>query len=319
MRLRKGLPRLALVCGIFAATLALLLYLNLGDTTRQPADDEFAGIRLNLTAEARESLQRSGNAFPANSAGFSAYYRFGPKNNHSLNKGRVDDHVFSPVRSGEKTLREKQATVISMGANYTVATLPLLNVENLRSSVNLYYDDQGWIVAYLPANAPSSQIWQALNLNKDSDTPFETIDHILLNAINIVISEALRDDEIGKEVLNYYHWQHEDAKSFLMMASVRKYEGTQPIAFTIPQSFDVAEVSATMWVAVKGVDGIVPCAVMALDEKNLLTKQCARGLYHETVDLYQMGRNAAHNFTLTQSESDQGASGALLMLVYSAP
>ena len=205
-----------------------------------------------------------------------------------------------------------------MGANYTIATLPLVNVDSLISNVNIYYDDQGWIVAYLPANTPSSQIWQAWKLDVASGTPFESISHTLLDAINVVIDEALSDTAIDYDDLYYYHWQHEDSNQFLMMAAVRKAAGTWPIAFTIPEAFDVAEVSATMWV-VPGIGSTeTTCAVMSLDEE-ILESECDKGLYHETVDLYQLGRNAAHNFTLTQSGSNQGASGALLMVVYAKP
>ena len=121
----------------------------------------FPGITLGLTAEARESLQTSGQAFPADAAGFSAYYRVGGTGNDRLNKGAIDDYIFKPVGSGSTTLKAGPAVLTAMGANYTVASLPLLNIDGIKSTVNVYYDDEGWVVAYLPKDAPSSQIWQA--------------------------------------------------------------------------------------------------------------------------------------------------------------
>ena len=320
-------PAWLLVLALVALAVGLIfLNPNLRPGAANPQEAAFPGITLALTAEAKESLQVTGDAFPAEAAGFSAYYRYTDSDDaYSLDKGKVDAHVFdsvpaSPPRPPNPTARKAgQGIVISMGANYTIATLPLVNVDSLISNVNIYYDDQGWIVAYLPANTPSSQIWQANKLDDDSETPFETINHTLLDAINVVIEEALSDTAIGYDDLDYYHWQHENANQFLMMAAVRKDAGTWPIAFTIPEAFDVAEVSATMWIAPKGTESTeTTCAVMSLDEDTLVS-ECTKGLYHETVDLYQLGRNAAHNFTLTQSGSDQGASGALLMVVYAKP
>jgi hypothetical protein len=45
-----------------------------GDSSAQDGF-RFPGVTLGLTAEARESLQQSGNAFLESAAGFSAYYR----------------------------------------------------------------------------------------------------------------------------------------------------------------------------------------------------------------------------------------------------
>ena len=307
---------LLIIALVILAAGLIFLNPNLRPGAANPQEAAFPGITLALTAEAKESLQVTGDAFPAEAAGFSAYYRRGSPGSYSLNKGKVDAHVFGPRLPDSTPLRAGPAGVIEMGDNYTIAKLTLDNIDDLPSDVNLYYDTEGWIVAYLPTNAPSSQIWQAREIDEENPR-FTTINHTLLDAINVVIDEALSETAVTYAQLNYYHWQHEDANQFLMLASSQATQGTYPIAFTIPTAFDVAEVSATMWVA-QGSNTTAPCAIMALDAETLVSK-CAKGLYHKTVDLYQLGKNPAHNFTLTQSDSNQGASGALLMVVYAKP
>ena len=296
---------------------AIFLARGIWNNAGQSESSEFPGITLGLTAEARQSLQLSGEAFPSESAGLSAYYRLGSPGDYGLDKDKVDTHIFGPVPPNLVTPRAGPAVVRSMGANYTIATLPLLNIDRIPSNVNLYYDDQGWIVAYLPANSPSSQIWQAAQLDVENPS-LSTVNHTLLDAINVVLEDALSGTAISDADLSYYHWQHEDVDQFLMIAATRDDIGTYPIAFTVPESFDIVEVSATMWIA-QGSNTTAPCATLTLDSEDLIAKKCAKGLYHETVDLYNLGRQASHNFTLTQSDSDQGSSGALLMVIYSTP
>ena len=310
---------LLIIALVILAAGLIFLNPNLRPGAANPPEAAFPGITLALTAEAKESLQVTGDAFPAEAAGFSAYYRRGSPGSYSLNKGKVDAHVFGPRLPDSTPLRAGPAGVIEMGDNYTIAKLTLDNIDDLPSDVNLYYDTEGWIVAYLPTNAPSSQIWQARKIDKENPS-FTTIEHTLLDAINVVIEEALKETAIdyANKDLGYYHWQHEDADQFLMMAVSRgDTSSSYSVPFTIPEAFDVAEVSATMWIA-QGANTTAPCAIMALDEETLVS-ECTKGLYHATVDLYQLGKNPAHNFTLTQSVSDQGASGALLMVVYAKP
>ena len=60
------------------------------------------------------------------------------------------------------------ATLVSIGDNYTVAKVALENIDDIVSTVNLYYDDEGWIIAFLPRGVASSQIWQARKENVEN-------------------------------------------------------------------------------------------------------------------------------------------------------
>ena len=321
MALKFTLTKFIACCLVLIVALGALLAINFEDSSPAPEQSVFPGITLGLTAEARESLQTSGQAFPADAAGFSAYYRLSGTGNDRLNKGAIDDYIFKPVGSGSTTLKADPAVLTAMGANYTVASLPLLNIDGIKSTVNVYYDGEGWVVAYLPKDAPSSQIWQARMLDVENPSlSDDNLTHTLLDAINVVIDEALQDTAITAADLDYYHWQHPEHSSFLMMALARGSQGgdSEPVSFAVPATLNIAEVSGTMWIS-QDVSAAAPCATFTLDGSDLISQKCGKGFYHATTNANTFSDSAAHSFKLVQSGNDAGASGALLMLVYSAP
>ena len=146
-------------------------------------NEGISGQPMSLSPAARIALQEEDKAFPSDDAGFSAYYRMGESGKHSLNKKTVDDYIFSPVDPEDTTVRTAPATLVDVGANYTVATLTLQNIDGLVSTVNLYYDDEGWIVAYLSDDEASALVWQAIDVDPNLPDPDEIGDTLLLDAI----------------------------------------------------------------------------------------------------------------------------------------
>ena len=317
----KSLITRAVIAGLLIPAAMLALWATGARDAGDPEEASFPGIVLGLTAEARQAQQASGQAFPEAEAGFSTYYRLGAPGSYSLDKATVDDYLFGPIAPGAQTRRSGPAVLTGMGANYTIATLPLKNIDQLVSPVNLYYDDQGWVVAYLPRGAPSSQIWQAAPLDAENPSLTDaTLTHTLLDAINVVLDEALGETPVAlaDPGLSYHHWRYDGIESFLLLAAALGQAGSYPVSFAVPASLDIREVSATLWVA-QDAAAQAPCASLTLNGADLLGEQCARGLYHVALgvdDLYAFKARTAHNLVLTQSERDWGASGALLLLAY---
>ncbi len=312
-----------LCCSILllVAALAVASFTQRGSSAAE-ADGVAVGLpgkSMMLTAPARQALQTSDKAFPSESAGFSAFYRMGEPDSHSLDKGAVDDLIFSPLRSGDTTLRTAPATLVDMGQNYTVATLTLENIDSLQSEVNLYYDDEGWIVAYLDSGEASALVWQAKGI--DPENP--SIDDndigstILLSAINVVVSEALGKTTIedNDSDLGHYHWQFPNADKFLMMAVSRENQGEYPVQFAVPDSLTVLEISASLWIS-QGTNPQAPCASVTLDDSDLIAKKCEKGIYSGKVNLPLPTDPPVHTWKLTQLEQDEGASGSLMVIIY---
>lgn len=271
-----------------------------------------AGVRQ-ATQEQEEEL-----AFPSDTAGFSAYYRLMEEGAFSLDKGTVDDYIFSPISAETSGVRTSPATLVSIGDNYTVAKVALENIDDIVSTVNLYYDDEGWIIAYLPSGAASSQIWQARKEDVENPVVTDIALTTLLDTLNVVISEALGKTAINSDEsdLGYYHWQYPTADNFLMMAVSRQDQGEYPVQFSIPTTLNVSEISATLWIS-QGQNLEAPCARIEMDEADLIAKQCQKGIYSSIVDLNEFESRDAHSWKLIQSERNEGASGGLMMIVYS--
>ena len=272
-----------------------------------------------LTHPERPAWQGDELAFPSDTAGFSAYYRREKDGSNSLDKDTVDDHIFGPIEAGVNTALAAPAKLVDVGNNFTVASLSLKNIDSLTSAVNLYYDDEGWIVAYLPIDEPASQIWQARNI--DSETPIITDinDNTLLDAINVVIDEALKETAVEHDdtELGYYHWQYSEADNFLMLAVSREARGEYPVQLAVPDSLTVKEVSSTMWIS-QGTNAQAPCAKVTVDDTDVIAETCAKGIYSATTSLTESEGTSTHSWKLIQTERDGGASGALLMILYSS-
>jgi hypothetical protein len=123
---------------------ALALAVDLSGKRANDGSGQFPRVTLGLTAEARQALQQSGDAFPASNAGFSAYYRVPDgSGGFTLDKGVVDQSLFSDTNP---TLRRAGVgTLIDIGGSHTIGAVPINNIDGLTSNVNIYYDDQGWI------------------------------------------------------------------------------------------------------------------------------------------------------------------------------
>ena len=277
------------------------------------------GEPMMLTRAARQALQASDKAFPSADAGFSAYYRVGESGSYSLTKKTVDDHIFSPLAADDTTKRTAPATLVEVGQNYTVATLTLQNIDGLASTVNLYYDDQGWVVAYLSRDVASALVLQAYDIDEE-DPKIEDDDignTILLDAINVVVKEALDETAIGadNDDLGYYHWQFPNADNFLMMMISRADQSEYPVQFAVPSSITLSEISASMWVS-QGNNASAPCAKVTLDGSDLIEQRCAKGIYHGKATLTASEETKTYNWKLMQSSQDEGGSGSLMVIIY---
>ncbi len=305
---------LALAAVLAGATLALTLSFDGGATRGQDAVGPglSPSISLGLTAEARQSLQQSGNAFPSNTAGFSAYYRVPDgSGGFGFNKNTVDQVLFNSSVPTQR--RTGPATVVDIGTTHSVGSLLIRNIDGLTTRVNLYFDDQGWLVAYFPAGSGSSRAWQAIQLDVENPILTDLSQTTLLDAINDVLVEALRLPTVTPDQLGYYHWRYPTATDFLMIATARGRLGIDTVSFAVPSNFSVQEVSVSMWIT----ETNLPCARSVLDGVNITGDWCDRNFRHELANLSDFNSRNVHTLQLEHYSQDLGASGATVMLIYS--
>ena len=151
--------------------------------------------------------------------------------------------------------------MVSIGKNYSVASFPVLNIDDTTTSLQVYYDSDGWVVAYFPRGDESSRAWQAVDLDPENPTLTSLDRTTLLDAINAVVNEALNQPKVATEDLGFYHWEFPAANAFFMMANARGTEGSDSLSFAVPAGFTVHEASISLWVS--GTEGA--CADVSLD------------------------------------------------------
>ncbi|MBM3941420.1 MAG: hypothetical protein FJ316_00555 [SAR202 cluster bacterium] len=266
-------------------------------------------IRLQLSAQAWELAQQESLAFPTETAGFSVFHRV--PSSQEFKKSSLDETLLGKAKSSVR--RAGPAKLVEIGETYTILSVPIVNIDGQTSPVNLYYDTQGWIVAYLDQDAPASQAWQARALNTQVPK-LENIETTLLDTVNEVLVEALALPALLSQEAGYYHWQYPNATGFLMFGSALGTIANEQVAFAVPDSFDVYEISTSLWVS--GSDGA--CGEVTLDGATAIAKQCNRSFTHQASDLTKLSPHGARNLSLAQTESNKGATGALTALVYSA-
>ena len=87
----------------------------------------------------------------------------------------------------------------------------------------MYYDDQGWVVAYLPKNWPAAAIWKYDPKDETTDTE-ELENNLLVLAINEVL-KADGEAAISPGDVNYYDWENENCNAFALFSAVTKAGG----------------------------------------------------------------------------------------------
>ncbi len=297
-----------------AATFVPLLAGHLQEPLSGGGFPHQSAIRLELTAEASQVLQAGGAAFPATDAGFSAYHRVpSAGGGFALDKAAVDQALLA--RPSPTSRRAGAATLRQIGDNYTIATVRIWNIDGLSSDVGLYYDVQGWVVAYLPKGAAPSQGWQAGDLDHENPRLQDVSVTTLLNVINEVLASVAGAALLTPGQVGYYHWQHPNATNFVMFATALGSMDTDSVFFAVPSGFTLHEASASLWVSLTG----GACARASLDAVDLMGDRCSRSFTHHAVDLAGLSPGAVHTLTLEQLNPKAGAAGLLGMLIYSTP
>ena len=304
----------ATVVGVAAAA-------SLQESSGETTEVSLPPSTLGLTGAARMSLQEPDKAFPRDAAGFSAYYRVSDGAGFSLDKEAVDTALFE-ANPAPLSLLSETGNLTDLGGNYTIGALSILNIGagttdgSLTTAVSIYYDAEGWIVAYLPRGMPSSMAWQAehLDVENPSLTDDDLEDTTLLSAINEVLAGAGQVSVTADDV-SYYHWGYPEATNFLMFGVAARGVSDRFVSFDIPDSFTVQEASMAQWTTQTSLEGDL-CADTLLDSVAVsgLTS-CQQEFLHSPVTL----TSATHRMKLSATVSDSGAAGALTMIIYTIP
>ena len=209
----------------------------------------------------------SDTAFREGEAGFSAWVRIAASEQGDDEPkldvmGIKDDLETAPEESEVRGAGK----VVDWGLNFAIVEVPMFvavispaPIEN----VTVYFDDQGWVVAYLPRDRPAAAIWKYKSVG-DATGDEELENNLLVLAIKEVLkagdidTSEIIDDE-GKYTVKYYDWENEDCDAFALFSAATK-DGvkSEPVKFVVPHTITEIQASAAVVIEeqVQGSDSV---------------------------------------------------------------
>ena len=192
-------------------------------------------------------------AFPDQEAGFSAYHRVDTsQEGESERYLRIKTIASGLTSAPEDSEIRKAGNLDELGLNFGIVELPMYAavipsapIEN----VTVYFDDQGWIVAYLPEGTPAAAIWKYTSMG---DTTDET--KLKNNLLVLAINEVLKADDaatISPDDVKYYDWEDEKCNAFVLFSTVAEEGGkSDPVKFVVPRTIKIKDIGASAAVVI---------------------------------------------------------------------
>ncbi len=215
-------------------------------------------------------------AFQEEAAGFSAFYRVpaptetdtSSKPAPRLNVRAITGTLLSPTTSGD-TVRTGAGSIVALGDNYGIVSIPMFRATGVShvhvpsTSVNVYYDDRGWIVAYLPVGEPAALIWR--HDASYADAPLTVSQGLEENLLILAINEALTASDpslapVTHESAGYYDWENPDCNAFTVFSDSTNGEITSDsptgevpggVVFVVPSTIKTVLSSAAVLITVQ--------------------------------------------------------------------
>ena len=315
---------------------AVLLMPNRGAEGRYLRADLPGALELSAPGAAFHNADADAStAFREEDAGFSAYYRVpAPADADAprLNISTITDRLEAEPDTSDTARTQKQAgEVVEQGVNFAIVTIKMNAAirEKDAQEITLYYDDRGWIVAYLKVNVPAAAIWRYRPLNAaDGDTakkPNELLaDNLLILGINAVLkaNNPAANAITHKTVGGYHHWQFPQCDAFILFSNQTTSGKSDPISIVIPPTISTIKASAAALIAHIPVGGEEASASVLIDgEPKVTAEVMAEDSDYLSVDRFDLMPDTEHSSVYRMQVS--GTNGKLavgvVMLVYDKP
>lgn len=240
-------PALAIGVTLFVAI--GWLYPHIAESAHTPAEP-IAIQRLAPPAGFTAANANDDIAFRKDEAGFSAYYRV-PTSEGSETRLDIDAISNGLVSSGEGEIRGL-GRIVELGLNFGIVELPMIAAVGIApaptETVTVYYDDTGWVVAYLPKERPAAAIWKHDSADDETVDDPKTNEHLENNLLVFAINEVLKADdvdalEVSHDDVKYYDWENQTCDAFVLFSAVANGEKSNTVKFVVPGT--ITEIGAS--------------------------------------------------------------------------
>ena len=317
-----------------AVSAALLLSLSTGgpaetgelDATRATVWGLAAPDHLVTTSQGDDTT-----AFREEDAGFSAHHRV-PDPFQEDGQGELQPRldVMAITEALQKDPKPSNANRqdpgrhVDSGANFGIVELTMATTQNFGPTVpprlvTVYYDDRGWVVAYLPVDAPAAGIWRYDSLEQETIGLEQNLLVLAINEVLTVAKPAVPkiidedDDTVG-----YYHWQYPDFNAFVLFRHESSGGTSDPVRFVVPPTIENILASALVLDTTPATPSAAG-ASLQVDEFVLTVNESSR-MAVSGFDFdpeRPTDKTSLHEVTVTAG-ADGTAAGAV-MLVYTKP
>ena len=217
-------------------------------------------------------------------------------------------------------------TIVDWGLNFGIVELPMTAAEIGSApveTVTVYFDDAGWIVAYLSKDKPAVSLWRhQLVDDETTDDPkanerLET--NLLVIAINeVVLANDSESSEMNHSDVNYFDWRYPECDAFVLFTGVADGGESDPISFVIPRTIKAIRSSAAVVIAEQTDGGGTASAGIAVDGATAAEASAAAPLAAATFTLNRDPESTSLHRVVVRSAADNSAAGAI-MLLYQRP
>ncbi len=273
--------------------------------------------------------------FPEQDAGFSAYYQVpapADSTGNATTSPRLDviatAIALETPPAAEDPVRDGAGTVVDLGSNFAIVTLPLRPALDQRlppTNVNVYFDDQGWVVAYLPAGHPAAAIWRYSSAHADNDDEYDSnadlANNLLVLAINATLTAAKADiPKVTYSMVGYYDWQNPDCDAYVLFSNTAKGRESNPVGFLVPSTIKDLHASGAVLITSHTEGGSASSAELRVDGEVEATAQAEKTILATTK--FDLNRPDAvvsqHQMSIIVTEENMTAAG-VVMLLYNKP
>ena len=271
-------------------------------------------------------------AFREEAAGFSAHHRVP---DHFQGDGENDLrprlNVFAITNAlledpdESNSNRVDPGHHVDSGGNFGIVELPMSATKNFGPTVpptrvTVYFDDRGWVVAYLPSDAPAAGIWRYDSANLPAN---DLKQNLLVLAINEVLSVARQDVpeivEADHDTVGYYHWQHPEHNAFILFSHASGGGTSDPVRFVVPPTIDDILASAAVLITSRRTqDQSAVTAELMVDGNAVVTVQEPSRLAVSGFEL-ERTEDASRLYEVTVAVDTGATATGAVMFVYTKP
>ena len=315
-------PALAICVSLFVST--WWLYPHIAESAHTPAEP-IAIQRLAPPAGFTATDTNDDTAFRKDEAGFSAYYRV-PESEGSETRLDIDAISNGLVSSGGGEIRGL-GRIVELGLNFSIVELPVIAAVGIApaptETVTVYYDDTGWVVAYLPKDRPAAAIWKHDSADDETVDDPKTNEHLENNLLVLAINEVLKADdvdalEVSHDDVKYYDWENQTCDAFVLFSAEADGVQSNTVKFVVPGTIKEIGASAAVALTEQIAGGDDVTAEVEVDGEAAAT---ANGTDKLAVASFELDRESDKTslHTMVVDVSAHKKAAGVVMLVYNKP